>query len=116
MNRILPPDELQTLRRETLTALIALAEQHNLPLPMSVHAFPHNAFQIRLDDDHRDDVARWGQVLGCGPIVAMPVINDNSTRVWADRFAGIDGDEPLWLGYRSVTVWSSCDRKGGEQA
>jgi hypothetical protein len=106
------------LRITALRTLADLVEQHALPAPMSITFGSGAGISIRLENEDRPGVSAWSEVLGGGPVHDMSVPSSGFVSVRAERWDG--RDEPLWLGFGRIDIWSACyegfQAEGGEQS
>jgi hypothetical protein len=113
-------NENNTNRRIALRAIADLTVEHNLPVPMSIDISSHwPSLKLRLDDNDREGVRRWGEALGLDPVTEVPVGTGSTAfiSVHADNLTVSGYEHPVRLRFENVEVWSACDRqRGGEQS
>lgn len=102
-------------RAAAFTTLAQLADQHGLPLPLSVSFLGENSpyardIHIRLDDNRRGSVEGWAKVLGLSEIQSANIPDDKP----GDGFVQVKAQSrrrgQVWLEFDAVEVWSACDR------
>ena len=109
---------IDQIRIETLATLAAVCRVGGLPAPKHVDMLQtelqteyHRCLELRMNDDDRDGVRRWAAHLGIGPADEKRIGEGRGS--FTSVKAQSQGDEPGWLGWQWVEVWSACDREAG---
>lgn len=102
-----PADQL---RADALRWLLAIADNHHLPVPARIETYQISAgwrLLLHLDDDQGDDVRRWAATLNLPMEADMRV--DGSRRNWTSVRASGAAPEIVFSGWESVSIDSYCD-------
>ena len=99
------------LRADALRWILAIADNHHLPVPARIETY-HQAstgwrLALHLDDDQGDAVHRWADTLN------LPMHTDlhvkGSRRSWTCVSAGGTAPEIVFAGSDTISVESFCD-------
>ena len=98
------------LRADALRWILAIADNHHLPLPAHIETYQTVTgwrLQLHLDDDQGDAVHRWAATLH------LPMEDDlrinGSRRSWTCVSAGGTAPDIVFTGWDTMRIDSYCD-------
>ncbi|MFI7543117.1 hypothetical protein [Actinoplanes sp. NPDC049599] len=98
------------LRADALRWLLAIADNHHLPVPASITTYRVSTgwhLHLHLDDEQGEDVRRWAEALHL-PMQADLRVN-GSCESWTSVSASGTAPEIVFAGWNTMRIDSYCD-------